>query len=137
MVWNAKTYLRECYFHIFDVRCLAYHFARHSLREHPSMSDYIIDADPFIPSGVPATVEQVTAMVVDGVLPADKVPDLHPNQRPDDIAEAVASAVAYRVADGEKVAKFKKVLDDVKVSAKDIEQVVALRAELPTQDEVL
>ena len=97
------------------------------------MSDYIIDADPFIPSGVPATVEQVTAMVVDGVLPADKVPDLHPNQRPDDIAEAVA----YRVADGEKVAKFKKVLDDVKVSAKDIEQVVALRAELPTQDEVL
>ena len=92
------------------------------------MSDYIIDADPFIPSGVPATVEQVTAMVVDGVLPADKVPDLHPNQRPDDIAEAVASAVAYRVADGEKVAKFKKVLDDVKVSAKDVEQVVTLRA---------
>jgi len=122
---------------LFHEQCMAHRIARHSLREHPSMSDYIIDADPFIPSGVPATVEQVTAMVVDGVLPADKVPDLHPNQRPDDIAEAVASAVAYRVADGEKVAKFKKVLDDVKVSAKDIEQVVALRAELPTQDEVL
>jgi len=101
------------------------------------MSDFTIDADPFIPSGVAATVEEVAAFVVDGILPADKVPDLHPNQRPDDIAEAVASAVAYRVADGEKVAKFKKVLDDVKVSAKDIEQVVALRAELPTQDEVL
>ena len=101
------------------------------------MSDFIIDADPFIPSGVPATVEQVTAMVVDGILPADKVPELVAEQQPDDIAEAVASAVAYRVAKGEKVAKFKKVLADVKVSAKDIEQVVALRAELPTQDEVL
>ena len=101
------------------------------------MSDFIIDADPLIPSGVPATMEQVTAMVVDGILPADKVAALAPDQQPDDIAEAVASAVAYRVADGEKVAKFKKVLDDVKVSAKDIEQVVALRAELPTQDEVL
>ena len=100
------------------------------------MSNLTIDADPFIPSGVPATVEQVTAMVVDGVLPADKVPDLHPNQRPDDIAEAVASAVAYRVADGEKVAKFKKVLDDVKVSAKDIEQVVALRADTVTEEVV-
>ena len=100
------------------------------------MSDYIIDADPFIPSGVPASVEQVTAMVVDGILPAAKVPDLHPNQRPDDIAEAVASAVAYRVADGEKVAKFKKVLDDVKVSAKDVEQVVTLRADTVTEEVV-
>ena len=101
------------------------------------MSDFTIDADPFIPSGVAATVEEVAAFVVDGILPAAKVADLVADQQPDDIAEAVASAVAYRVADGEKVAKFKKVLDDVKVSAKDIEQVVALRAELPTQDEVL
>ena len=92
------------------------------------MSDFIIDSDPFIPSGVPATVEQVTAMVVDGILPADKVAALAPDQRPDDIAEAVASAVAYRVADGEKVAKFEAVLADVKVSAKDVEQVVTLRA---------
>ena len=37
------------------------------------MSDFIIDSDPFIPSGVPATVDEVTAMVVDGILPVDKV----------------------------------------------------------------
>ena len=98
------------------------------------MSAFILDADPYIPSGTPATVEEVTAMVIDGILPADKVADLHPDQQPDDIAEAVASAVAYRVADGEKVAKFERVLDDVKVSAKDIAQVVVLRAELASDE---
>ena len=101
------------------------------------MSDFIIDSDPFIPSGVPATVEQVTAMVVDGILPADKVAALAPDQQPDSIADAVAVVVADRVGKGEDVAKFEAVLADVAVSAKDVEQVVALRAELPTQDEVL
>ncbi len=101
------------------------------------MSDFIIDADPLIPSGVPATVEQVTAMVVDGILPADKVAALAPDQQPDSIADAVAVVVADRVGKGEDVAKFEAVLADVAVSAKDVEQVVALRAELPTQDEVL
>ena len=92
------------------------------------MSDFIIDADPFIPSGVPATVEQVTAMVVDGVLPADKVAALAPDQQPDSIADAVAVVVADRVGKGEDVAKFEAVLADVAVSAKDVEQVVTLRA---------
>ncbi len=101
------------------------------------MSDFIIDADPFIPSGVPATVEQVTAMVVDGILPVAKVADLVADQQPDSIADAVAVVVADRVGKGEDVAKFEAVLADVAVSAKDVEQVVALRAELPTQDEVL
>ena len=54
------------------------------------MSDFIIDADPFIPSGVPATVEEVAAFVVDGILPVAKVADLHPDQQPDSVAEAVA-----------------------------------------------
>ena len=98
------------------------------------MSDFIIDSDPFIPSGIPATVEEVTAMVVDGILPADKVADLHPDQQPDDIAEAVASAVAYRVEAGEDVADYAQVLIDVEVSAKDVEQVVMLRT--PTEEEV-
>lgn len=101
------------------------------------MSDFIIDADPYISTGVPATVEQVTAMVVDGILPAAKVADLVADQQPDSIAEAVAVVVADRVGKGEDVAKFEAVLADVAVSAKDVEQVVALRAELPTQDEVL
>ena len=92
------------------------------------MSDFIIDADPLIPSGVPATVEQVTAMVVDGVLPADKVAALAPDQQPDSIADAVAVVVADRVGKGEDVAKFEAVLADVAVSAKDVEQVVTLRA---------
>lgn len=93
------------------------------------MSDFIIDADPFIPSGVPATVEQVTAMVVDGILPADKVAALAPDQQPDSIADAVTEAVAVRVGKGEDVAKFEAVLADVEVSVKDVEQVVMLRAD--------
>jgi len=98
------------------------------------MSDFIIDSDPFIPSGVPATVDEVTAMVVDGILPAAKVADLHPDQQPDNIGDAVAAVVADRVEAGADVADYTQVLIDVEVSAKDVEQVVMLRT--PTEEEV-
>ena len=93
------------------------------------MSDYIIDSDPFIPSGVPATVEEVAAFVVDGILPVDKVADLHPDQQPDNIGDAVAAVVADRVEAGADVADYTQVLIDVEVSVKDVEQVVMLRAD--------
>lgn len=38
-----------------------------------------IDTDPYIPTGVPATPEQVAQMIADGKLPADI--ELHPSQR--------------------------------------------------------
>ena len=98
------------------------------------MSDFIIDSDPFIPSGVPATVEEVAAFVVDGILPVDKVADLHPDQQPDNIGDAVAAVVADRVEAGADVADYTQVLIDVEVSAKDVEQVVMLRT--PTEEEV-
>ena len=98
------------------------------------MSDFIIDADPFIPSGVPATVEEVAAFVVDGILPVDKVALLHPDQQPDSLAEAVATVVADRVEAGADVADYAQVLIDVEVSVKDVEQVVMLRT--PTEEEV-
>lgn len=100
------------------------------------MSDFIIDSDPFIPSGVPATVEEVAAFVVDGVLPADKVADLHPDQQPDNIGDAVAAVVADRVEAGADVADYTQVLIDVEVSVKDVEQVVALRADAVTEEAV-
>ena len=93
------------------------------------MSDFIIDSDPFIPSGVPATVEEVAAFVVDGILPVDKVADLHPDQQPDNIGDAVAAVVADRVEAGADVADYTQVLIDVEVSFKDVEQVVMLRAD--------
>lgn len=93
------------------------------------MSDFIIDSDPFIPSGVPATVEEVAAFVVDGILPVDKVADLHPDQQPDNIGDAVAAVVADRVEAGADVADYTQVLIDVEVSVKDVEQVVMLRAD--------
>ena len=98
------------------------------------MSDFIIDSDPFIPSGVPATVEEVAAFVVDGILPVDKVALLHPDQQPDSLAEAVATVVADRVEAGADVADYTQVLIDVEVSAKDVEQVVMLRT--PNEEEV-
>ena len=58
------------------------------------MSDFVLDADPFIPSGVEATPEEVADMVADGRLPADKVALLHERQRP---AEEVLVAAADRV----------------------------------------
>ncbi len=97
------------------------------------MSDFIIDADPYIPSGTPATVEQVTAMVVDGILPAAKVADLHPDQQPNNIGDAVAAVVADRVEAGADIADYNQVLIEVEVSAKDVEQVVMLRT--PTEEE--
>ncbi len=93
------------------------------------MSDFIIDSDPFIPSGVPATVEEVAAFVVDGILPVDKVADLHPDQQPDNIGDAVAAVVADRVEAGADIADYTQVLIDVEVSVKDVEQVVMLRAD--------
>lgn len=93
------------------------------------MSDFIIDSDPFIPSGVPATVDEVTAMVVDGILPVDKVALLRPDQQPDSVAEAVASVVAYRVEAGESVSDYEVILAEVAVSVKDVEQVISVRAE--------
>lgn len=90
------------------------------------MADFIIDADPLIPTGVPATVEEVTAMVVDGILPAAKVADLHPDQQPDNIGDAVAAVVAERVEAGADVAEFTAVLADVGASI----QVATLEADL-------
>ena len=93
------------------------------------MSDFIIDSDPFIPSGVPATVEEVAAFVVDGILPVAKVADLHPDQQPDNIGDAVAAVVAYRVEAGESVSDYEVILAEVAVSVKDVEQVISVRAE--------
>ena len=98
------------------------------------MSDFIIDADPLIPSGVPATVDQVTAMVVEGILPAAKVADLVADQQPDSLPDAVTEAVAVRVEAGADVADYTQVLIDVEVSVKDVEQVVTLRADTVTEE---
>lgn len=84
------------------------------------MSDYIIDADPFIPSGVPATVEQVTAMVVDGILPAAKVADLAARQQPDDVKAAVLDAIAVKVEAGADAADFTAVLSDIGAKKSEI-----------------
>jgi len=78
------------------------------------MPDFIIDADPYIPSGVPATPEQVAVLVAEGTLPADKVTDLAAEQQPDDLKTAVLEAIATQVAETDAVvADYTQVLKDI------------------------
>ena len=78
------------------------------------MTDYIIDADPYIPSGVPATPEQVAVLVAEGTLPADKVTDLATEQQPEDLKAAVLEAIAVQVAETDAVvADYTDVLKDI------------------------
>ncbi len=78
------------------------------------MPDFIIDADPYIPTGIPATPEQVAVLVAEGTLPADKVTDLAAEQQPDDLKTAVLEAIAAQVAETDAVvADYPDVLKDI------------------------
>ena len=78
------------------------------------MADFIIDSDPYIPTGVPATPEQVAVLVAEGTLPADKVTDLAAEQQPDDLKAAVLEAIATQVAETDAVvADYTDVLKDI------------------------
>jgi len=96
------------------------------------MPDFIIDADPYIPSGVPATPEQVAVLVAEGTLPADKVPDLVAEQQPEDLKTAVLEVIADRVADPatpDVLTDYTDILTDVgatQVEAADAVKGIAL-----------
>ena len=47
-------------------------------------ADFILDQDPLIPTGIPATAEQVAAMIADPDIPIDEtiLPALDKTQRP-------------------------------------------------------
>ena len=94
------------------------------------MADFIIDSDPYIPTGVPATPEQVAVLVAEGTLPADKVTDLAAEQQPDDLKAAVLEAIATQVAETDAVvADYTDILTDVgatQVEAADAVKGIAL-----------
>ena len=78
------------------------------------MADFTIDVDPYIPTGVPATPEQVAGLVADGTLPADKVTDLAEEQQPEDLKAAVLEAIAVQVAETDAVvADYTQILKDI------------------------
>lgn len=78
------------------------------------MADFILDADPLIPTGIPATPEQVAELVVAEVLPAKAVASLTPGQQPDDLKAAVVEVIAQQISDGEAVVTdFTAVMKDV------------------------
>jgi hypothetical protein len=66
---------------------------------------FILDADPLIPTGVPADPVQVGALVLDDVLPPEKIEQLEPSQQPtpEQLGEA---CVASEMPTGEAQAKM-------------------------------
>ena len=89
------------------------------------MADFIIDSDPYIPTGVPATPEQVAVLVAEGTLPADKVTDLAAEQQPDDLKAAVLEAIAVQVAETDAVvADYTDVLKDIGATKTEANAVV-------------
>ena len=46
------------------------------------MSDFVLDSDPLIPTGVPADPVQVGALILGDVLPADAITELVADQQP-------------------------------------------------------
>jgi len=46
------------------------------------VSDFILDTDPLIPTGVPADPVQVGILVIEDVLPAESIPALAEAQQP-------------------------------------------------------
>lgn len=78
------------------------------------MADFTIDVDPYIPTGVNATPEQVAGLVAEGTLPADKVPDLAEIQQPSDLKAAVLDVIAAKVSKTDAVvADYTQVLKDI------------------------
>ena len=78
------------------------------------MSDFTIDVDPYIGTGVAATPEQVAELVADGTLPAEKVADLTAEQQPEDLKAAVLEAIAAKVSKTDAVvADYTQVLKDI------------------------
>ena len=78
------------------------------------MADFILDADPYIPSGVPATPEQVAALVAEGTLPAEKVIELVAEQQPEDLKAAVLDVIAAQVSETDAVvADYTQILKDI------------------------
>ncbi len=96
------------------------------------MADFVIDTDPYIPTGIPATPERVAELVAEGTLPADKVADLAEAQQPEDLKAAVLSAIADRVANPattDVLTDYTEVLADVGASedeAADAVKVIAM-----------
>ena len=94
------------------------------------MPDFIIDSDPYIPTGVPATPEQVAVLVAEGTLPADKVADLAPEQQPDDLKAAVAEVIAQQISDGDAaVTDFAAVMKDAGVTKTAVTAAVKVLAD--------
>lgn len=86
---------------------MAQQFTWGSAGEYPTMSNYIIDADPMIPTGMPADPVQVGILILGDILPADALPNLVAEQQPtpEDLGQA---CVQSPMATAEAAAKLEE-----------------------------
>ena len=86
---------------------------------------FILDADVFIPTGVPATPERVAELVAEGTLPADKVTELVAEQQPEDLKAAVLDVIAAQVSETDAVvADYTQILKDIGATKTEANAVV-------------
>jgi hypothetical protein len=69
------------------------------------MSDFILDSDPIIPTGVPATPVEVGLLILADTLPADSIPLLSADQQPTPV-DLGQAAVISDMPTAEAVAVF-------------------------------
>jgi len=69
------------------------------------MSDFVLDADPIIPTGMPATPVEVGLLILAETLPADSIPLLSADQQPTPV-DLGQAAVISDMPTAEAVAVF-------------------------------
>ncbi len=87
------------------------------------MSDYILDTDIFIPTGVPATPERVAELLASGDVPTSAVEALGEEQTPTAVQLGDACVASARPTD-EVVAEFVKAGLEVEVVEVSIAEAV-------------
>ena len=94
------------------------------------MDDFVIDFDPYIPTGVPATPERVAEMVVTDIVPPESVPQLATEQQPD--AETLGAVILTTVGEDQYEEK-KAVLEDGGLEVIALEEAVTNAEAVPTE----
>ncbi len=94
------------------------------------MDDFVIDFDPYIPTGVPATPERVAEMVVTDIVPPESVAQLATEQQPD--AETLGAVILTTVGEDQYEEK-KAVLEDGGLEVIALEEAVTNAETVPTE----
>jgi len=83
------------------------------------MPDFVLDSDPFIPTGTEATPARVAELLAADVLPVESVAQLAERQQPD-VEQLTAAAEASEQATADVLAKFAPLIDALAESVETV-----------------